>query len=419
MTTLVLAWQSLGNRRTTALLSVFAIALSIALFLSVERMRIGAKSSFTNTISGTDLIVGTRAGSVQLLLYSVFRIGNATSNISMDSLEAIKARDEVAWVVPISLGDSHRGYRVMGTTNDYFEHYRYRNKQPLQFEAGQRFEDLFDVVIGAEIAQQLGYRIDTSVVVSHGIGAIGGSEHDAMPFKVSGILQRTGTPVDRTVHVSLEALEAIHLGWDDGSQSVGFQIDADQVRGMDLPIDAVTAALVGTKSRFGIFSVQRFVNEFKKEPLTAVLPGVALQELWSIVGVAETALTAVSAMVVLTAILGMVTMILSTLNERRQEIAILRSIGAHTGTIFSLLMLEAVILAGGGVLLGTGLLYALLFAINPWIEQSYGLYLAIEAPSLYELKMMGSILVIACVVGTIPALRAYRQSLVDGMSVQR
>ena len=419
MTTFMLAWQSIGNRRTTALLSVFAIALSITLFLGVERMRIGAKSSFTNTISGTDLIVGTRAGSVQLLLYSVFRIGNATSNISMDSLDAIEARDDVAWVVPISLGDSHRGYRVMGTSNDYFEHYRYRNKQPLGFSGGQRFEDLFDVVIGAEIAQQLDYQIGSSVIISHGIGAIGGNKHDDMPFKVSGILQRTGTPVDRTVHVSLAALEAIHLDWENGSPSSGFRLSADQVRDLDLQPSTVTAALVGTRTRFGIFQVQRFVNEFKNEPLTAVLPGVALQELWSIVGVAETALTAVSAMVVLTAILGMVTMILSTLNERRQEIAILRSIGAHTGTIFSLLMLEAVILAAGGILLGTGLLYALLFVINPWIEQGYGLYLAIEAPSLYELKLMGSILVIACVVGTVPALRAYRQSLVDGMSVQR
>lgn len=419
MKTFLLAWQSLGNRRTTALLSVFAIALSITLFLGVERMRIGAKSSFTNTISGTDLIVGTRAGSVQLLLYSVFRIGNATSNISMDSLHAIESRDDVAWVVPISLGDSHRGYRVMGTSNGYFEHYRYRNKQPLQFESGQRFEDLFDVVIGAEVAQQLGYQIGTSVVVSHGIGAITGKKHDDMPFRVSGILQRTGTPVDRTVHVGLAALEAIHLGWDGGSQSSGLRIDADQVRAMDLQPSSVTAALVGTRTRFGIFQVQRFVNEYKNEPLTAVLPGVALQELWSIVGVAETALTAVSAMVVLTAILGMVTMILSTLNERRQEIAILRSIGAHTGTIFSLLMLEAVILAAGGILLGTGLLYGLLCVITPWIEQSYGLFLAIEAPSLYELKLLGLILVIACIVGTVPALRAYRQSLADGMSVQR
>jgi len=419
MKNLRLAWQSIGNRRTTALLSMFAIALSITLFLGVERMRIGAKSSFTNTISGTDLIVGTRAGSVQLLLYSVFRIGNATSNISMDSLDTIAALDDVAWVVPISLGDSHRGYRVMGTSNDYFEHYRYRNKQPLEFSDGQRFEDLFDVVIGAEIAQQLGYQIGTSVIISHGIGAIGGNKHDDMPFMVSGILQRTGTPVDRTVHVSLAALEAVHLDWENGSPSSGFRLSADQVRDLNLQPSAATAALVGTKTRFGIFQVQRFVNEYKNEPLTAVLPGVALQELWSIVGVAETALTAVSAMVVLTAILGMVTMILSTLNERRQEIAILRSIGAHTGTIFSLLMLEAVILAAGGILFGTGLLYALLFLINPWIAQSFGLYVAIDAPSLYELKLMGSILIIACVVGTVPALRAYRQSLIDGMSVQR
>ena len=410
MTTFMLAWQSIGNRRTTALLSVFAIALSITLFLGVERMRIGAKSSFTNTISGTDLIVGTRAGSVQLLLYSVFRIGNATNNISMDSLDTLEARDDVAWVVPISLGDSHRGYRVMGTSNDYFEHYRYRNKQPLGFSSGQRFKDLFDVVIGAEIAQQLDYQIGTSVIISHGIGAIAGKKHDDMPFKVSGILQRTGTPVDRTVHVSLAALEAIHLDWENGSPSSSFRLSADQVRDLDLQPSTVTAALVGTKTRFGIFRVQRFVNEFKNEPLTAVLPGVALQELWSIVGVAETALTAVSAMVVLTAILGMVTMILSTLNERRQEIAILRSIGAHTGTIFSLLMLEAVILAAGGILLGTGLLYGLLFVINPWIEQAYGLYLAIEGPIPLRIETVGfdpgNCL---CCWARVPALRAYRQ----------
>lgn len=418
MTTLRLAWQSLYNRRLTAILSVIAIALSIALFLGVERMRIGAKDSFTNTISGTDLIVGARAGNVQLLLYSVFRIGNATSNVSMQSIDAIGARDDVAWVVPISLGDSHRGYRVMGTTVDYFEHYRYRNRQNLEFAAGDRFDDIFDVVLGAEVAQQLGYTVGNDIVISHGIGAIGGRDHADMPFRVGGILEPTGTPVDRTVHVSLEGLEAVHLGWENGSQSSAFRIDAKMAREMDLKPDTVTAALVGTKSRFAIFQVQRFVNEYRGEPLTAVLPGVALQELWAIIGIAETALTGVSAMVVLTAILGMVTMILSTLNERRQEIAILRAIGAHTGTIFSLLLLEAVILAAGGILLGTGLLYGLLLAINPWIERSYGLYLAIGAPSLYELQLMVSILLVACLVGTVPALRAYRQSLVDGMSVR-
>lgn len=418
MTTLRLTWQSLNNRRLTAALAVIALALSVTLFIGVERLRISAKESFTNTISGTDLIVGARAGNVQLLLYSVFRMGNATSNISMQSLERIAARDEVAWVVPISLGDSHRGYRVMGTTNDYFTYYKYRNKRPLAFAAGHPFDDLFDVVIGAEVATQLGYQLGHEIVISHGIGAIGGQDHATMPFRITGILEPTGTPVDRTIHVSLEALEAIHIGWETGSRSSSRQISSEQARKMVLAPSSVTAALVGTKSRFGIFKAQRYINNFAGEPLTAVLPGVALQELWSLVSIAETALSIVSAMVVLTAILGMVTMILGTLNERRQEIAILRSIGAHPRTIFSLLMLEAGFLALGGILLGTALLYLLLMAINPWVEQNFGLYLAIGAPTLYELKLMLLILFIACLVGSIPALRAYRQSLSDGMSVK-
>ena len=419
MTTLILAWRSLASRRTTALLSIIAIAVSISLFVGVERIRIGAKSSFTSTISGTDLIVGARAGNVQLLLYSVFRIGNPTSNISMNSLEAVKAHADVAWVVPISLGDSHRGYRVMGTTNDYFKYYRYRNKQPLKFKQGRAFDDLFDVVVGAEIVEKLGYKIGTQIVVSHGIGAIDGAAHDNMPFRVSGILQRTGTPVDRTVHISLEALEAIHIGWDSNNPIPITEVSADLARTLDLKPDSVTAALVGTKSRFGIFKTQRFINQFKPEPLTAVLPGVALQELWTIIGVVETALSAVSAMVVLTALLGMVTMTLSTLNERRQELAILRSVGAHKTTIFLLLISEAALLSVSGILLGVGLLYGLLFFIHPWIEQSYGLYLMISRPSLYELKSLCAIFLTACAVGVIPAFRAYRHSLADGMSVQR
>jgi putative ABC transport system permease protein len=414
-----LAWHSLNKRRLTATLAVIALALSVTLFLGVERLRISAKESFTNTISGTDLIVGARAGNVQLLLYSVFRMGNATSNISMESLERIAARDEVAWVVPISLGDSHKSYRVMGTTNDYFEHYRYRNKSALEFAAGQRFDDLFDVVIGSEAAKNLGYRLGSEIIISHGIDAIGSQDHDTMPFKITGILERTGTPVDRTIHVSLEALEAVHLGWQADSRALSRKVTSEQARAMRLAPSAVTAALVGTKSRFGIFKVQRYINNFKGEPLTAVLPGVALQELWSLVSIAETALATVSSMVVLTAILGMVTMILGTLNERRQEIAILRSIGAHPSTIFSLLMIEAVILALGGIVLGTALLYLLLMTLSQWVEQSFGLYLAIGLPTLYEIKLMLAILVIACLVGAIPAMRAYRQSLSDGMSVNR
>src|SRR5581483_2473942 len=325
MIVLRLALQSLRNRWLTAVLTVFAIAVSIMLLLGVEKVRVGARQSFADTISGTDLIVGARSGSIQLLLYAVFRIGNATNNITWASLQDIASRPEVAWVVPLSLGDSHRGFRVLGTTPDYFKHYRYRQSQGLTFRSGGPFADLFDAVIGADVAQALGYKVGDPIIVSHGLGAVSFVEHDDKPFRVAGILEKTGTPVDRTVHVSLEAIEAIHVDWQSGARIPGQSATAAEVREMDLTPKAVTAALVGLKSRLAAFRVQRAINEYPQEPLSAILPGAALQELWGLVGTAETALQAVSAMVVATALLGMVTMILTTLNERRREMAILRS----------------------------------------------------------------------------------------------
>ncbi|MGF1500188.1 MAG: ABC transporter permease, partial [Paracoccaceae bacterium] len=126
-----LALASLLNRRVTVGLTILAIGLSCALFLAVEKVRTGAKESFADTISGVDLIVGARSGSVQLLLYSVFRIGSATNNISWESYQDILAMRNVDWAVPLSLGDSHKGFRVLGTTHAYFERYKYRGGRAL------------------------------------------------------------------------------------------------------------------------------------------------------------------------------------------------------------------------------------------------------------------------------------------------
>lgn len=388
------------------------------LLLGVEKVRHGARSSFANTISGTDLIMGARSGGIQLLLYSVFRIGNATNNVTWKSFEDIASRPEVAWIVPISLGDSHRGFRVLGTTPEYFERYRFRRKQQLTFQDGGPFDDLFDAVVGADVAEALGYNVGDPIVVAHGIGAFIATEHDDKPFKVIGILEKTGTPVDRTVHVSLEAIEAIHIDWQGGARIPGQTMSADEVRQLKLRPKAITAALIGLKSRLLTFKLQRFINEYRAEPLSAILPGVALQELWSLVGTAEKALIAVSLMVVVTAILGMVTMILATLNERRREIAILRSVGAGPKTILGLLVSEAAILTLLGVLLGMAALYALLFTLRPLIDAAYGLYLDIAPPSRAEVVALTTIVLGGCLAGLLPAWRAYRLSLADGMTVR-
>lgn len=414
-----LAFKSLGNRRFSAILTVLAIGLSVTLLLAVEKVRTEARASFASTISGTDLIVGARSGSVQLLLYSVFRIGNATNNIRWESFEHFSEHPRVDWAVPISLGDSHRGFMVMGTNQAYFEHFRYGRRQPLAFRTGAPFDDLYDAVLGADVARELGYGMDTKLVLAHGTGAVSFVEHADKPFRVAGILEKTGTPVDRTIHISLQGMEALHVDWQQGMPGRGAaRVSAEEARELDLTPKAITAMLLGLTSRISTFAVQRDVNQYTREPLLAILPGVALQELWSLLGVAEKALLIVSGFVVLTGLVGMLTAILSSLNERRREMAILRSVGAKPRHIFGLLLLEAASLALAGILLGLGLMYLGLWISQPFILAQYGLHVPITPPGLYEWALLGAILAASILMGSVPAWRAYRQSLVDGLSIR-
>ena len=410
-----LAVKSLLNRKASAALTVFAIAVSVTLLLGVEKVRTEARASFANTISGTDLIIGARSGAIQLLLYSVFRIGNATNNISWKSYREIAARPEVAWTIPLSLGDSHRGFRVVGTNRDYFVHYRYAGKRPLAFAAGGPFEDLFDAVLGADVAKTLGYGVGDPIVVDHGLGRAGFSRHEDKPFRVAGILAKTGTPVDRAVHVSLEGLEAIHADWRGGSRVPGMTTGADELRAMELRPKAITAFLVGLDSRLAAFAVQRQVNEYRREPLLAILPGVALQELWDLMGTAESALAAISVLVVVTGLLGMLTMLLAGLEARRREMAILRSVGGRPRHVFGLLVAEATALSGLGAVLGLALLYLALVVAQPVVDTRFGLYLSIGLPTARDLIVIGLVVLAGFLAGAVPAHRAYRQSLADGM----
>ena len=409
-----LALRSLANRGLAALLTVLAVALSVMLLLGTDKVRSGARASFADTISGTDLIVGARGGSVQLLLYSVFRIGSGTNNITWASYLELAERPEVAWTVPLSLGDSHRGFRVLGTTDAYLERYRYRRDRHLELAEGEWFDDLFDAVVGWEVAQALGYTLGQEIVVSHGVASF--TDHDDKPFRISGILARTGTPVDRTVHVSLEAIEAIHVDWRGGARIPGMQVPADQVRQMDLTPQAVTAVLVGTQSRLQIFRLQRWVNEYRAEPLLAVIPGVALQELWSVVGVAERALGLVSIMVVVTALMGLGAMVVAGLEARRREMAILRAVGARPHVVAALLGAEAAALSAAGAALGLAGTYAGLAVLRPWVDARFGLYLPLDPPGLRDLAVLAAVTAAGAAVSLIPALRAWRMSLADGMT---
>lgn len=416
----LLAWKSARARAATTILTILSIAISTALLLGVEKIREGARSSFAQTVSGTDLIVGARSGAINLLLYSVFRIGDPTANVSWQSYRAFSGRPDVAWTVPLSLGDSHNGFRVLGTTPNYFEHYRYGAKRQLSFSEGAVFDGVFDAVLGAETARELGYGLGGEFDISHGLVSAGFAEHKNRPFKVVGILAQTGTPVDRTIHVSLEGIEAVHIGWNNGAPPIGRgpQTPSHEIDKGALQPDSITAFLVGLKSKSAVLRYQRDVNTFGAEALSAVIPGVALSQLWRVVGAAEQALRGVAILVIAAGLTGMLTTILTSLNERRREIAVLRSVGAKSRDVFFLLVCEATIVAAIGAVIGAAAINLGLALFAQQIEAAAGFPLGEFGLTQYDFFIASGVVFIGFILGFLPGWLAYRRSLSDGLSVQ-
>ena len=407
---LKLALKSLLNRKGSVVLTLMAMTVSVFVLLAVENIRYQAKESFANTVSGVDLIVGARTGSLNLLLYSVFRIGSPTNNIAWESFEDIAANSQVKWAIPIALGDSHKGYRVMGTTRDYFEFFSYGSRHKLDFYKGHAFSHVFDVVIGFDVAKKLGYSLGDKLILSHGIASTSFSLHDDRPFTVVGILAPTGTPVDQTLHVSLEGIEAIHIDWQQGVKLPGSNLTIEQIEQLELKPKSITAFMLGLKSRMATFSVQRDINNYTKEPMLAILPGVALSELWQMIGILEDALLLVAILVFISALLGLSAMLLSSIHNRAYEIRLLRVIGAPPSLLFLLVELEALLITVSSLIFGAGLLAISLIASQDFLISHFGIHLhgniISKSASYYAL----GIVIASVFVAAIPSLSAYRRA---------
>lgn len=413
---LSLALASLWHRKGVLALVTLTLTLSVSLLLGVQYLRQEVRQSFTSTISGTDLIVGARSGPLNLLLYTVFHIGDATNNIRWSTYQALKEDARIDWLVPISLGDNYRGHRVVGTDAGFYQHFRYGNDRPLQMQQGQWFDGVFEVVMGAEVARRMQHQVGDKITLSHGTGRISFLDHGDHPFTVSGILAPTGTPVDRAVYISLEGMEAIHIGWETGAPMPGRTVSPEQALQRDLTPRSITAALVGIERRVLTFQVQRAINTSSQEPLSAILPGVALSELWRLLGQFERALLAITVFVVITSLVGLVAVLLTLQAQRRREIAVLRATGASPGLIAGLYALECTLLAvtacGLALLLGaTGIALS-----SAWLLDTWGLHVSLRPLTADEWKILAGVPTAALAVSLLPAWRAYRGSLQQGLT---
>lgn len=407
-----LALKSLLSRKGSVILTILAISVSVFVMLGVEHIRQQTRENFSNTVSGVDLVVGARTGSLNLLLYSVFHIGNPTNNIQWHTYEKIASNPKVDWAVPMSLGDSHKGYRVLGTTTDYFTHFSYGAKRKLVFASGKPFDDVFDVVLGYEVAKRLNYQLGDKLVLAHGVAATSFSQHDDNPFRVSGILEPTGTPVDQTLHVSLQGIEAIHLNWQQGvnMNRAGRMPKPDQATLQALTPDNITAFMLGLKSRMAVFRVQRDINNYRAEPLMAILPGVALSELWQMMSVLEDTLRFVSALVLLAALMGLASMLIASIRERQPEMTLLRVIGASPWYLVLLIELETLLISLSACVLGVVSLFAILNGFEDMLASSFGLRISTDLLTLANPILLGLVVGLSLLVTAFAALMAVLRS---------
>lgn len=430
--------RSFIDRRFSLGLIVLALAAAVALYVSVQNIQRMTRASFESSISNVDLVVGARGSDIQILLNTVFGIGQTASLISDDSVAAIAKFDQIDWHAPISLGDSHRGFRVIGTTNALFQH--------VLPDAAQKvgFDEVLQAIIGPDVALALGYREGDGIVLQHGIAEYGAA-HDDLPFRIIKILRRTGTPFDRAVFIPLQASEAIHRGWRGGQRLVKLtpeQVEKPKKKVASRPHDdehghnahhdddheehdahlhgpsGIDAVFIGLTDRRMVVQMQRNVAEYEGESLMAVIPGVTLSRIWQIIGFAERGFLAINVLIIALVLLSMVAMTALSADNRRREMAILRALGAAPRTLAALMIAEALVLSLAAALLGIGFAAGFSLIAQDIMATRYGLT-AGSGFHLADAYLAFYLVPAALLANLVPAIRLYRRSVNDGIMVRR
>ena len=409
--------KSMRSRIIPTSLVTISLMASMVLLLSIERVQQATEEGFNQSISGVDAIIGPRSSSLELVLYTVFHIGRPTNNITTKTINDMKQRSDISWLVPIALGDSHRGFRVVATKPNYFDHIKYANNQSLAFSKGRGFADLSEAVLGSDVATTLNYSLGSQIQITHGSIESTGNKHDDFSFKVTGILNKTGTPIDQAIFLDLQGYELLHLGWKSGKKVFSL----DDVGLSSLPADAlnpktVTAAFVGLKSKLTLFNFSKNIREYPKEAISAVIPGIALSELWSIVGLVDKGFQLLSWIIIAISLIAMVTLIIASLDNRRQEMTIYRANGASPKFLAAMVIYESLVIGLVAIIGAVVLVTIVTYFATEQLNLTLGISPSFKWISLNEIKIFSIILFAGVLSSLIPAAMVFRKNLHQTLS---
>ena len=407
-----LFFSSIRSRWLPTILIVLCLASSMVLLLSIERIQNGTKQSFNYSISGVDSIIGPRSSPIALILYTIFHIGKPTNNITYETFEFLKERKDIDWIVPIALGDSYDEFRVIATTSDYFKKIKFGDNKQITFDKGSNSLELNNTIFGADVAKKLSSNIGDKINIVHGSNADMGIEHDEISFELSGILGKTGTPIDKLVFINLQGYELVHLGWKSGKKIFSLKNqDISKINTNQLIPKTITAAFVGLKSKLTIFNFQKDIREYLEEPISAIIPSIALSELWSIVGVVDKGFKLLSWIVIVISLIAMVTLIINSLENRKREMLIYRANGASPLDLSFMVVIEAIFIGLLSIILALVFVSLISYFASSQLSIHFGVSTNFSFLTVNEATILSIILLAGVLSSLVPAFITYKNNL--------
>ncbi len=383
-----LAFRNMVSKPLNLALSLLLLSLSVSLVTFVLQLSQQLGGQLNKNIAPFDMVVGAKGSPLQLVLSSVLHIDAPTGNINLKEASQIQKHPFIETAIPVSYGDNYKGFRILGTETAYLDHYE------AQLSEGTIFNKPFEVVAGSQVAKRLGLKTGDSFVSSHGL--VGGIEaHDEHPFVIKGILKPTGTVVDQLLITNLESIWQAHEHEEDHHEDeLSEEHDEDK---------EITSLLVKFKNPMGMVQLPRFINE--NTSMQAALPGFETQRLIGLLGSGVQTINGIALAILLVSGLSIFISLLKTIRERKQELALLRTYGFHTSQLLRLALLEGIMLALFGFVVGWLLGRFGIVIVSQYLQNTYGYALQINGPELLELYLLGLILALA-IIATLLASRS-------------
>lgn len=411
-----IVWKSIKQRSLASVLTIFSIMLGVALVVSILILKQESQDAFNQTATGYELIVGPKGSSLQLTLNTIYQIGVPIQNIPYDIYMKLKDDKRVKLAIPYVLGDNFKNHRFIGTVSEIFSDFSYQKDKKYQLKEGKFFTKDFEVVIGNETALKTGLKIGDTFSGSHGVenyeGSEGMFEHNEFKFTVTGILEKTFTPIDKVIFTSMNSIWEIHNHEAEEKYKERKDTTHHEYE------KSVTAILVSLKSPVYFDLLRRQINENKYEGINAqaVIPVFEIKQLFDIIGNINSILIIIAYLVVFVAVISILVSIYNSMNERKRDIAIMRSLGARRNTILNIILTEGFIISFIGGSLGIIASHLLIFLFRDTISNTAGIQISGTAINLFELYILAGTVLLGLVVTIIPALKAYNTDVAGNLA---